>query len=249
MDRARGTGGGEGLTPLDELLRQAQGEEGGVAAQYQQLLDTAPPEVIARAHADAFARLPEGERRRIVEELRAANADPNQAFHFPGLTGGDEDYDPERMAAMFGRAQEQQPDLLANALGARGGTGASNPLMQMVLAGVAALVMRQLTGGAASGNTGQFGGGGLGDILGQVLASGGAAGGLGGAVGGGAGQRGGAASAPDPAGGGLGDLLGQLAGGGGGGLGAILGQLAAGLGGVQGAAESDEAPPRRQGRS
>jgi hypothetical protein len=264
---------GDNLTSLDELLRQAQQGQGGdqqddIPDQYQQLLQTAPPDVIEQAHADAFAQLSVEERRSIAESLRAANDDPNQAFQFTGFTGGEQDTDPQQLAAMFARAQQQQPDLLGSILG-RGNGGSGNPLMQMVLSTVATLVMQRLLGGAASQNTGQFGGsGGLGSILGQILGGAAGAGGLGSSTGrqGGQGgemtslddlvkQRSGQGSnAPQPtsSGGGLEDLLGQLgAGGGGGGLGAILGQLATGMQGTDGARLADtnqgasQDPPQR----
>jgi hypothetical protein len=236
------------LTPLDQLLNQAQGEQpADVADQYQQLLQTAPPEVIEQAHAEAFAQLSVEDRRRIAASLRAANDDPDQPFQSSDFTGDDGDTDPARLAAMFGQVQRQQPAMLNGTLGLSGGQGgASNPIMQMVLAGVAALVMKKLLGGQASQSTGQLGGGGLGDLLGQILGGAGGAGGLGLPSGQGGRQGGGMSSLDDllnqqggqsgttaqPSGGsgGLGDLLGQLGGGAsGGGLGAILGQLAGSL--------------------
>jgi hypothetical protein len=266
---------GNNLTPLDQLLAQAQDQTHhdqpeDVAAQYQQLLQTAPPEVIEQAHADAFAQLSGEERRSIAASLRAANDDPGQPFQYPGFTGDDGDADPARLAAMFSQAQRQQPDLLGGTFGLSGGRGgATNPIMQLVLSGVAALVMRKLLGGNASQNTGQLGGGGgLADILGQILGGTGGAGGSGGGLGlpsGQAGRQGGGMSSLDdllnqqrghsgtsaqPSGGsgGLGDLLGQLgAGGGGGGLGAILGQLAGSLG-QPGNNQDDAAPESPRGR-
>lgn len=244
------------LTPLDQLLQQSQGQgiEGDdLANQYQELIQSAPPEVIQQAHAEALAQLSDEERQQIADTLRAANDDPDQAFQFPGM-GGAQDTDPQQLAAMFGQAQSQQPDLLNNALGLSG--GGSNPLMQMVITAVIQMVMSRMLGGGAQAGGIQTGGLDLGSILGQVL--GGAAGGAGGpGSSAGQGNQGGGMSSLDDllnqaggqtgtgrqadtddqgsaspmGGGGLADILGQLAGGGGagGGLGSILGQLAGGL--------------------
>lgn len=243
------------LTPLDQLLQQTQQMEGeDLVTQYQDLVQSAPPEVIEQAHAEAFAQLSDEERQQIAAMLRSANDDPRQAFQHPGLSGGADDADPQRLAAMFGQAQRQQPGLVGNALGLSGGGG--NPLMQMVISAVIQLVIGQLMGGRAGQGGIQSGGIDFGSILGQILSGGaGSAGGAGGvgapsgqgrAQGGGMsslddllqqaggqvdtgdqrgpGDRAGGSAAPTGGTGGLEDILGQL--GGSGGLGSILGQLA-----------------------
>jgi hypothetical protein len=242
MDVSQRDPGGGGLTSLDQLLQQAsQGEE--ATTNYHQLVQTAPPEVVHQAFADTFAQLSVEDRQRIAESLRAANNDPNQAFQSPGITGDDQDLDPQRLADMFSQAQQQQPDLTDSTLGLSGGGGGggSNPLMQMILSSVATIVMQQLSGAQKGQSTGQGGGGlDLGAILGQVLGGAGGAGGTNVPAGQPGGQSGMGAQ-PGGGAGGLQDLLGQLAGGGGGGgLGAILGQLASGMQGTGG-----QQPPRQ----
>jgi len=79
------------------------------------MLRTAPPETIEQAHAEAFAKLTEPQRRLVLEQLRAVTPEGERAAGARGT-------DPETLARMATRAEVRQPGALERAFGgARGG--------------------------------------------------------------------------------------------------------------------------------
>jgi hypothetical protein len=101
-------------------------------ARYRYLLQTAPPETIEQAHAEAFAQLTPAQRQRVLQELAAAV--PAGGERAAVLRAGDE---PQGLARMATRAEMRQPGVLERMFGGAGpaaGFGAA-PGMGGMLAG------------------------------------------------------------------------------------------------------------------
>lgn len=82
-------------------------------ARYRYLLETAPPERIEEAHAEAFAKLTPDQRRQVLQELSRAGEPPS---------GGD---DPRSLARAATRLEMRRPGSLYSTFGGygRGGMG------------------------------------------------------------------------------------------------------------------------------
>jgi hypothetical protein len=83
---------------------------------YRYMLRTAPPEVIERAHQEAFAQLTDQQRRMVLEELRR-----NAPEYERGAKGAADD--PASLARMATRAEVRQPGTIERMLGGAGRTG------------------------------------------------------------------------------------------------------------------------------
>ena len=84
---------------------------------YRYLLQTAPPETIEQAHAEAFARLTPEQRRMVLQELSQTLPEHERA------AGVGSDDDPRSLARMATRAEMRQPGTLQRAFGGMGGAG------------------------------------------------------------------------------------------------------------------------------
>jgi hypothetical protein len=85
---------------------------------YRYMLQTAPPETIERAHADAFEQLTPEQRREVLAEL--ARSAPNHERSAVERTPPD---DPRALARVATRAEIRQPGLMERTLGATPGAG------------------------------------------------------------------------------------------------------------------------------
>ena len=81
-------------------------------ARYRYMLQTAPPETIEQAHAEAFSRLTPEQRRMVLEQM-GANLPANER-------AGAQNDDPQTLARMATRAEIRQPGFMERTLG--GGT-------------------------------------------------------------------------------------------------------------------------------
>ena len=124
---------------------------------YRYMLRTAPPETIEQAHAEAFAKLSEPQRRAVLEGLRGATPQREQ-----GAAGGSGD--PQSLARMATRAEIRQPGVLERLFGgAQGGSGFGSMLAGSLLGSIAGTVLGSmvaqhfLAGSAAGGEVSALG--------------------------------------------------------------------------------------------
>jgi hypothetical protein len=120
-------------------------------ARYRYLLETAPPEDIERAHAEAFARLTPEQRRKALEAL-AGHVPPTEIR-------GD---DPEALARTITRAEIARPGTIERAWG--GPTGAAIGLGSWFIYGLAGsfigtAIAQSLFDAGDAGDGGDVGGG------------------------------------------------------------------------------------------
>lgn len=85
-------------------------------AQYRYMLQTAPPQAIEQAHAEAFARLSPEQRGMLLQELTSGLPDAERAA--PGVGPKD---DPQSLARLATRAEVRQPGTLERTFGGMGG--------------------------------------------------------------------------------------------------------------------------------
>jgi hypothetical protein len=82
---------------------------------YRYMLRTAPPETIEQAHAEAFARLTDRQRRLVLEQL--IKATPEREGRAAAAD------DPASLARLATRAEVRQPGTIERLLGGAGGRG------------------------------------------------------------------------------------------------------------------------------
>jgi len=90
------------------------GDEQAIA-RYRYMLQTAPPETIEQAHAEAFAKLTTEQRQMILQQLNQA-APENER----GAVAAD---DPQSLARAATRAEVRQPGTMERTFGGMGGGG------------------------------------------------------------------------------------------------------------------------------
>ena len=119
---------------------------------YRYMLRTAPPEAIEQAHAEAFAKLTESQRRAVLEGLREVTPPREQS---PAAAIGD----PQSLARMATRAEVRQPGILERLFaGSQGGPGFGSMLAGSLLGSIAGTVLGSmvaqhfLAGDAAAGS-------------------------------------------------------------------------------------------------
>jgi hypothetical protein len=100
--------------------RRPMDADAQAVARYRYMLQTAPPEQIEQAHAEAFARLTPEQRRLALEQVSTVLPENERA----GLTD-----DPQSLARAATRAEVRQPGALQNAFGGRGMGGGMGGMM------------------------------------------------------------------------------------------------------------------------
>jgi hypothetical protein len=101
---------------------------------YRYMLRTAPPETIEQAHAEAFAKLSESQRREVLQGLREVTP--------PREYGSG---DPQSLARMATRAEIRQPGALERLFGGTsGGPGFGSMLAGSLLGSIAGTVLGSL---------------------------------------------------------------------------------------------------------
>src|SRR5215204_6114044 len=83
-----------------------QTDDEQAVARYRYMLQTAPPETIEQAHAEAFARLTPEQRRLVLQELDSTLTPAERA------AGAPYDEDPRSLARLATRAEMRQPGTL-----------------------------------------------------------------------------------------------------------------------------------------
>lgn len=115
---------------LNRIFRTESREDGGrrrsspvrsdayALERYRYMLQTAPPETIEQAHAEAFERLTPEQRQQVLDELAQA-APPSERAAIENLSSDD----PRGIARVATRAENRQPGIMERTLGAAPGTG------------------------------------------------------------------------------------------------------------------------------
>jgi hypothetical protein len=102
---------------------------------YRYMLRTAPPETIEQAHAEAFAKLTESQRRAVLQGLREVT--PQRDYEAAASSG-----DPQSLARMATRAEIRQPGVLERLFGGTsGGAGFGSMLAGSLLGSIAGTVL------------------------------------------------------------------------------------------------------------
>jgi hypothetical protein len=102
---------------------------------YRYMVQTAPPEVLEQAHAEAFAKLTPEQRRQVLSGLAQA-APPGEAAAIAATSVED----PQAMARAATRAEIRQPGLMERTLGGAGGGFAGSLLSSFAMGFVGSMV-------------------------------------------------------------------------------------------------------------
>jgi hypothetical protein len=133
FDRFRPADERRGRTYEGQRVEPSEDEQ--ALDRYRYMLKTAPPETIEQAHAEAFARLTEPQRRAVLQGLREAT---------PPREGGAaaSTADPQALARMATRAEIRQPGVMERLFGGtQGGAGFGSMLAGSLLGGIAGTVL------------------------------------------------------------------------------------------------------------
>ena len=138
----------------NQPLTGQSGDEQAVA-RYRYMLQTAPPETIEQAHAEAFALLTPEQRRMVLEELNA---------NIPEAERAQAKDDPQSLARMATRAEIRQPGTMERTFGGMsGGVGMGRMMAGSFLSSIAGVVVgsaiaQSFFGGSDVGGAGTEGG-------------------------------------------------------------------------------------------
>ena len=121
---------------------------------YQQVAPHLPPEMYQQSAQEAFSRLSPQQRTQFGQYLQQQARQQNiQVADFNQDGIDDRFQDPNYLAQVTGRMDQQQPGLLGQLLGGSGGGGGGgqgmleNPIAKAALAGIAAVAMKKMMGG------------------------------------------------------------------------------------------------------
>lgn len=151
--------GREEAAPRQQTQRQVgsqlltgQSSDEQAVARYRYMLQTAPPETIEQAHAEAFARLTPEQRRIVLEELSATAPEAERAQAKD---------DPQSLARMATRTEIRQPGTMERTFGGMGGrTGMGGMMAGSFLSSIAGVVVGSVIAQSFFGDSG-FGGSGM----------------------------------------------------------------------------------------
>ncbi|MDN3310751.1 hypothetical protein QWJ90_07395 [Microbacterium oryzae] len=115
----------------DDRTEDDRTEDDHAVERYRYLLRTAPPETIEQVHAEAFAKLSDEQRQRILAEL-SGSLSPQER---PASAG------PAAMARAATRAEYQQPGTMERTLGSRQDPGLGTAIGGSLLGTVAGYVV------------------------------------------------------------------------------------------------------------
>jgi hypothetical protein len=115
------------------------------ARRYREMLRHSPSGLAADAHDEAFAQVPQADRRKLAEHFQGATQDvdrPFNGYHFPTT---DEAADPHNIGQMAHQAETQDPDLLSQLIGKD--SPLNSTLGRAALAGAAAYIASRVISG------------------------------------------------------------------------------------------------------
>ena len=139
--------------PSRPRSRQMSSDEQAVE-RYRYLLQTAPPETIEEAHAEAFAKLTPEQRRMVLQELDSMLSPAERA------AGAPYDEDPRSLARVASRAEMRQPGTLERtwsgmpAGAGMGGIGMGGLMMGNFMSTIAGVMVGSMIADAFLGNAG-----------------------------------------------------------------------------------------------
>ena len=108
---------------------------------YQRVAKQAPPDVYRKAAEEAFARLSPQERQEYVQDVKRQAKGHNA----PRVQNWNEhDNSPQQLADMTTHMHQNQPEMMNQLVSSVAG---GNPIMKAALGGIAAMAMKQMTGG------------------------------------------------------------------------------------------------------
>jgi hypothetical protein len=99
---------------------QANATDDKALERYRYMLETAPPETIEAAHAEAFAKLTPSQRRQVLDGL--VRATPPREREAAAAISPD---DPEALGRLATRAEMRRPGFMERTFGGAGGLGTS----------------------------------------------------------------------------------------------------------------------------
>lgn len=146
--------GNEEPRPSQTNLKQppttGQTSDEQAIARYRYLLQTAPPETIEQAHAEAFARLTPEQRQMVLQQLQQV---------VPEGERGAVQNDPQALARAATRAEVRQPGTMERTFGGMGGgIGFGGMMASSFLGSIAGVVVGSAIAQSFFGDAG-FGGG------------------------------------------------------------------------------------------
>lgn len=136
--------------------RQTQNADEQAIERYRYMLQTAPPETIEQAHAEAFAKLTPEQRRRMLQEIsRELPENERQAAAQNGEN-------PQNLARLATRAEVRQPGTIermfgGNSYGGGGGMGFGGMLATSFLGSIAGSVVGSAIASQFFNNDSNFG--------------------------------------------------------------------------------------------
>jgi hypothetical protein len=122
-------------TRSDPRAGEGASEDERAIARYRYLLNTAPPEAIERAHAEAFAQLTPEQRRLVLARL-AENAPPGERARLEQAGA-----DPQTLARAATRTEMRQPGALERMFGGSPMPGFGSMMAGSLLGSVAGTVL------------------------------------------------------------------------------------------------------------
>jgi len=120
-------------------------------ARYRYMLQTAPPETIEQAHAEAFAKLTPEQRQMVLQQLTQSVPETERAAAKD---------DPQSLARMATRAEVRQPGTMERTFSSMGGgMGMGGMMAGSFLSSIAGVVVGSAIAQSFFGGSGFFGGG------------------------------------------------------------------------------------------
>ncbi len=139
-------GGADEPEPRRGRVTRAPGSDDERAlARYRYLLQTAPPETIEQAHAEAFARLTPEQRRMVLQGL---------AEDVPAAERTASSDDPRSLARLATRAEMRQPGTLERRFGGMGMPGMGSMMAGSFLSTIAGVMVGSAIADAFLGDSG-----------------------------------------------------------------------------------------------
>jgi hypothetical protein len=117
-------------------------------SRYQQVAPQLPPDMYQQSAQEAFSRMTPQQRMQLGQHLRQQARQQNMSFPDMDQDGVDDRFqDPQYLAQVTGRMQQQQPGLLGQVLGGGGGGMLESPIAKAALGGIAAMAVKNMMGG------------------------------------------------------------------------------------------------------
>lgn len=115
--------------------QETQSPDEQAIARYQYMLETAPPETIEQAHAEAFAKLTADQRRQVLQKL--AEGAPASERPLAEQSAAN----PQALARLATRAEMRQPGTMGRMFGQGGGMSMGGLMAGTLLASIAGTVL------------------------------------------------------------------------------------------------------------